>query len=71
MPEGLAEFFIQACAPVGGVVIDPFAGSGTTIVVARRLGTDEQRHVEVDFQPHRRGAHPCGRSAPRRRWRSR
>lgn len=38
MPEGLAEFFIRACAPVGGVVIDPFAGSGTTIVVARRLG---------------------------------
>ncbi len=38
MPEGLAGFFIQACAPIGGVVIDPFAGSGTTIVVARRLG---------------------------------
>ena len=38
MPEGLAEFFIRACAPEGGVVIDPFAGSGTTAVVARRLG---------------------------------
>ena len=38
MPEGLAEFFIRACSPVGGVVIDPFAGSGTTTVVARRLG---------------------------------
>ncbi len=38
MPEGLAEFFIKACSPVGGVVIDPFAGSGTTAVVARRLG---------------------------------
>jgi DNA modification methylase len=38
MPEGLAEFFIRACSPEGGVVIDPFAGSGTTVVVARRLG---------------------------------
>ena len=38
MPEGLAEFFVRACSPAGGVVIDPFAGSGTTAVVARRLG---------------------------------
>jgi DNA modification methylase len=38
MPEGLAEFFIRACSPAGGVVVDPFAGSGTTAVVARRLG---------------------------------
>jgi DNA modification methylase len=38
MPEGLAEFFIRAASPAGGVVIDPFAGSGTTVAVARRLG---------------------------------
>jgi DNA modification methylase len=38
MPEGLAEFFIKACSPPEGVVIDPFAGSGTTAVAARRLG---------------------------------
>ena len=38
MPEGLAEFFIKACTPSGGVVLDPFAGSGTTAVVSRRLG---------------------------------
>lgn len=38
MPEGLAEFFIKAMTPTGGVVIDPFAGSGTTAVVARREG---------------------------------
>jgi len=38
MPEGLAEFFIKIASPVGGIVIDPFAGAGTTIVVARRLG---------------------------------
>jgi DNA modification methylase len=38
MPEALAEFFIRACSPAGGVVLDPFAGSGTTAVAARRLG---------------------------------
>ncbi len=38
MPEGLAEFIIGAGCPEGGVVIDPFAGSGTTTLVARRLG---------------------------------
>jgi DNA modification methylase len=38
MPEGLAEFFIRVASPQNGFVIDPFAGGGTTIVVARRLG---------------------------------
>jgi DNA modification methylase len=38
MPEGLAEFFIKAASPQGGIVVDPFAGGGTTVVVARRLG---------------------------------
>jgi DNA modification methylase len=38
MPEGLAAFFIKAASPAGGIVIDPFAGGATTIVVARRLG---------------------------------
>jgi DNA modification methylase len=38
MPEGLAEFFIRAACPESGVVIDPFAGGGTSVVVGRRLG---------------------------------
>jgi len=38
MPEGLAEFFIRAACPPDGIVLDPFAGSATTVVVARRLG---------------------------------
>jgi len=38
MPEGLAEFFIRAASPKDGIVLDPFAGSATTVVVARRLG---------------------------------
>ncbi len=38
MPEGLAEFFVQAACRPGGIVVDPFAGSGTTVVAARRHG---------------------------------
>ena len=38
MPEGLASFFVQAACPPGGIVIDPFAGSATTSIVARRSG---------------------------------
>ncbi|MCY3894337.1 MAG: site-specific DNA-methyltransferase [Acidimicrobiaceae bacterium] len=38
MPEGLAEFFVRAACPCDGLVVDPFAGSGTTVVVARRHG---------------------------------
>lgn len=38
MPEGLADFFIKATTPSDGLVMDPFAGSGTTVVMGRRLG---------------------------------
>lgn len=61
MPEGLASFFVQAMSPQGGVVIDPFAGGGTTVVVARRHGrraggielheefvTEAQRRIAAD-----------------------
>ncbi len=37
-PEAIPQFFIQAYCPPGGVVLDPFAGSGTTLAVATRLG---------------------------------
>ncbi len=47
MPEGLAEFFIRCASPKGGLVVDPFAGSGTTVVVARRY--DRQA---VGFELH-------------------
>lgn len=36
MPEGLVEFFAKAACPVDGIILDPFLGSGTTVVVARR-----------------------------------
>lgn len=37
-PEKLVEPCVLAGCPRGGVVLDPFAGSGTTGLVARRLG---------------------------------
>lgn len=37
-PEELVETPITAGCPLGGIVLDPFLGSGTTALVARRLG---------------------------------
>jgi DNA modification methylase len=57
MPEGLANFFIRAASPPGGVVLDPFAGSGTTVVVARRLGRRAggfELHEEFALEARRR-----------------
>ena len=52
MPEPLAEFFIKAGSPEGGIVVDPFAGGGTTSVVAarmnRRAGGLELHREHVD-----------------------
>lgn len=39
-PEPLVETCIQAGSPPGSLVLDPFLGSGTTAIVARRLGRD-------------------------------
>jgi 16S rRNA G966 N2-methylase RsmD len=37
-PEWLAEFFVKSFCPPGGIVLDPFSGSGTTVSVAVRHG---------------------------------
>ena len=37
-PPKLPEFCIKAGCPEEGVVLDPFAGSGTTMLVAKQLG---------------------------------
>jgi DNA modification methylase len=47
-PEALVERPILAGCPPGGLVIDPFMGSGTTAVVARRLG---RRFIGFDASP--------------------
>lgn len=47
-PEKLVEPCVLAGSPPGGMVLDPFAGSGTTGVVAKRLGRD---FVGVEINP--------------------
>ena len=37
-PESLVERFVRSWCPPGGVVLDPFCGSGTTLAVAARWG---------------------------------
>jgi site-specific DNA-methyltransferase (adenine-specific) len=38
MPEGVLERIIRVATGAGDVVLDPFAGSGTTLAVAKKLG---------------------------------
>jgi DNA modification methylase len=47
-PEALVEPCILAGCPVGGIVLDPFLGSGTTLAVAKRLGRDG---VGIELNP--------------------
>ena len=37
-PVALAEWLIKLLCPVGGIVLDPFAGLGTTALAALRTG---------------------------------
>lgn len=46
-PERLCELFIRSFCPPGGVVLDPFSGSGTTAAVAKRHG---RRFVAIDVR---------------------
>jgi DNA modification methylase len=47
-PEALVERIVKAGCPEDGTVLDPFMGSGTTALVARRLG---RRSVGVELNP--------------------
>ena len=46
-PESLAEFFIRSFCPPGGLVLDPFVGSGTTCAVAQKHG---RRSIGIDIR---------------------
>lgn len=52
-PTALMEWLVTLVTPQGGVVLDPFAGSGTTLVACERLGFDsigierEPEYVEI------------------------
>jgi hypothetical protein len=69
MPTALAELCIRAGCPAGGLVLDPFGGSGSTAVAADRLGRDAilielsadycnmaRKRVAADRLKRRRGA---------------
>jgi DNA modification methylase len=47
-PKALPERCIKAGCPDGGTVLDPFMGSGTTALVARRLG---RKSVGIELNP--------------------
>lgn len=47
-PDKLPYDFIQCFAPTHGVVLDPFVGSGTTMVAAKNLG---RYYVGIDIAP--------------------
>lgn len=46
-PLALLEMLVQAACPPGGLVIDPFCGSGTTAVAAARTG---RRAIGIDVR---------------------
>jgi site-specific DNA-methyltransferase (adenine-specific) len=48
MPERLLSRIIQGCSAPGDTVLDPFAGSGTTLVVAKKLG---RRFLGFELSP--------------------
>ena len=47
-PETLVEPLIKAGCPSDGIVLDPFNGSGTTMLVARNLGRSA---IGIDVNP--------------------
>ncbi len=47
-PEALVEPCIKAGCPISETVLDPFMGSGTTALVARRLG---RRSIGIELNP--------------------
>ncbi len=47
-PPNLIKPMVLAGCPTGGVVLDPFVGSGTTAIVARELG---RRFIGIELNP--------------------
>jgi site-specific DNA-methyltransferase (adenine-specific) len=48
MPEAVLERIVRVSSNPGDLVLDPFAGSGTTLAVAKRLG---RHYLGVELSP--------------------
>ena len=48
-PVALVADAIRDCSKRGGIILDPFAGSGTTIIAAERTG---RRAAAIEIDPH-------------------
>jgi site-specific DNA-methyltransferase (adenine-specific) len=48
MPERVLARIVASCCPPDGVVLDPMAGSGTTLAVAKKLG---RRFLGIELSP--------------------
>lgn len=48
-PEDLCKIPILATCPDGGIVLDPFCGTGTTLLVAKKLG---RKSIGIDIARH-------------------
>jgi len=47
-PFALPEWFIKLFTKSGDVVLDPFVGSGTTVIVAKQM---ERKYIGIDINP--------------------
>jgi site-specific DNA-methyltransferase (adenine-specific) len=74
MPEQLLGRIIRVCSNPGEIVLDPFAGSGTTLVVAKKLGrrwlgfelsADYAAQVEARLEAAREGQPLLGAEEPK------
>lgn len=63
MPEEVLSRIIRLCSNPGDVVYDPFAGSGTTVAVANKLGRCGVG-TELSANYAKRASERCGTSGP-------
>lgn len=71
-PEALAEFFVRSLCQPGGLILDPFSGSGTTASVALRFGREaigmdlRQSQARIARQRIERPHQPVGKAHKQR-----